>query len=265
MRDLPNFITTVNEIRDRLYKSGSCAKLVHLVISGSDLYGFSSVDSDIDYRGAFFTHTPIVLGLRITPDSFITNFTDQEGRLVEVELFEIKKLCGLLIKMNCNVLEHIFAPPLESTSEFLTLRELTRKMLAKKGTYDSYKGMATFNYKKFILTGKKKTVKKYLYVARALMAGIYFLENNTIQPNIVELGKYLKEYNIIDQLVGAKQDGYEESFLAADIPEKGIESSLNSLYERLDTAYTKCNLPELVSSEDYLKLNNFVVKTRKNF
>ena len=144
-----------------------------------------SSDSDIDYRGTYQIHSARLLGLEKPKN--VVEFTQGEN---DVVLFELEKEIKLALVGNCNVLEHIFAPQIVRTSEFVALRTKILNSFGKVGIYNSYKGMATENYKKFILQGRN-TIKKYLYVFRSLMAGIYVLTTDLIEPNIITLNKHL--------------------------------------------------------------------------
>ena len=175
--------------------------LFSLYISGSDLYGWRSQNSDIDVRGIFVLNKNKFLGL------------EKPIEILEVEsehdivLFEIKKAISLALKGNCNMLEEINATQLYKKSDFIKLKHLINNSVGKKGVYNSYKGLAEFNYKKFILQGRN-TVKKYLYVFRGLMAGIYVLQTGRIQPNINELNKYFR-ISEVHKLLEIKKKGTE--------------------------------------------------------
>jgi len=230
-------------------------RLIYLTISGSDLYGFPSKNSDVDYRGCFQTATSNVLGLRRRRDVI-----EMEPDIV---LFEVAKELNLAIKGNCNVLEHINAPAIYSTPEFLEMRELVNDNMSKNGIYNSYRGMAMFNYKKFILKGKKK-YKKYLYVFRGLMAGIYALETGIIQPNINILNKYFK-IKEVSKLVELKKAGAEEEE-AQDLVISGqLDKLIPPLIERIDRAYAKSKLPERIDPRGFKEINKWLINLRRNF
>ncbi len=230
-------------------------RLLYLTISGSDLYGFPSVDSDVDYRGSFQTATNNLLGLK--------GVRDVIEMKPDIVLFEIEKELNLAIKGNCNVLEHLNATPIYSTPEFLEMRELINDNLTKNGIYNSYRGMAMFNYKKFILKGKKR-YKKYLYVFRGLMGGIYALETGRIQPNINELNRYFK-IKEIQHLVELKRAGAEESE-AEDLVISGrLDELIPPLIERIDKAYMNSNLPERLERQEFERINRWLIELRRDF
>lgn len=224
------------------------------MISGSELYGFSSIDSDIDLRGIFVYNTNRFLGL------------DQPRDVIELKigkydivLFELKKALGLIYKGNCNELEHLMTEPVYTTIDFLELQGLV--VLNKKGLYKSYKGLSDFNYKKFILKGRKNTVKKYLYVFRGFMAGIHVLETGIVQPNMDELNKRFKIPEV-KELLKLKREGKEHDPIPDNLETGRIEEQIDKLRQRIDRAYMRSKLRE-PDEDDRKELNNFLIKVRK--
>lgn len=232
--------------------------LFSLTISGSELYGFSSEDSDIDYRGIYIKNTNKLLGLG-RPREVIE--IDGEHDIV---LNELRKEINLALKGNCNVLEHLSAKQIYTTPEFLVLKPILLSSYGKDGIYHSYKGMATYNYKKFIMSGRKNTVKKYLYVFRALCAGIHVLETQVIQPNILALNKYYKIPEL-KELIKIKIKGKEKEPLPTHLNKGQIEAQIIKLFERIDKAYLKSNLPEKSSLEDEKEIESWLIKMRKKY
>jgi hypothetical protein len=233
------------------------ARLLNLTISGSDLYGFRSEDSDIDYRGVFITDTNKLLGLSVPRDVFEKEF---EGN--DIVLFELQKEINLALKGNCNVLEHISAKQIYSTPEFLSIKPLVLNALGKDGLYNSYKGMAQFNYKKFVASGQKNTVKKYLYVFRGLLAGIYVLETSEIEPNINTLNAYFKIPEI-KSLIKLKVSGKENDPLPENLDRGQIEQVILNCFQKLDSAYQRSKLQNIPSEDQVEEINKWLINVRK--
>jgi predicted nucleotidyltransferase len=236
-------------------------KILFLTISGSHLYGFTSRNSDVDYRGAYIAATDTLLGILESPPQY-----GQIIGLDDVELFEVKKFLGLALKMNCNIWEHIYSDRLMivKTKEFLDIRTILHSMVSKGGLYHSYEGMARGNYDKWIKTGNEYTIKKFLYVVRALLAGLYFLENKKIEPDINILNSKYGD-KTVDGLVDLKRRGLEKDQL--DPHTKIAEKShilINKLFVDIDEAYTKCDLPETPTNEDFLRVEAWLKKIRRN-
>jgi predicted nucleotidyltransferase len=245
-----SYVATVK----RLVDEEQNGKALYITISGSDLYGFPSKDSDIDLRGTYITGTEGLLGLS-SPRDVIEAKPD-------IVMFEIKKELGLALKGNCNVLEHINSPWIYKTWEAVELKEMVNNSIGKRGLYKSYKGMAESNYNKFILQGRQ-TTKKYLYVFRGLMAGIHVLETGIIQPNIINLNKYFKIPEV-KQLVQAKIQGNEvEPLKDAELLDSGVlDELIVKLLERIDRAYVKSKIPDHPDEDSIEAINKWLIERR---
>ncbi len=154
----------ISNLKNGVHSRGG--KLLNAYISGSHLYGWESKDSDIDIRGCYILRKENFLGLD-KPKEVIEIKTEDNKDIV---LFEIGKLISLALKGNCNILEELNSPQFYKNADFINLKQLINNAFGKKGIYNSYRGLAEFNYKRFILRGKN-TIKKYLYVFRGIDGG----------------------------------------------------------------------------------------------
>src|SRR3954471_14429678 len=80
-----------------------------VTVSGSHLYGFSSVDSDVDLRGAFLAPLDSILGL-ISAEETIERKLDRHGQEIELVAHEAAKYLHLLGRNNGYILEQVFSP-----------------------------------------------------------------------------------------------------------------------------------------------------------
>ena len=229
-------------------------RVIYITISGSHLYGFTSKDSDVDYRGTYIAGTENFLGLHRQRD--VINMKP------DIVMFELAKEINLAITGNCNVLEHINAEPIYRTAESLELKQMVNNTFGKRGLYGSYRGLAEFNYKKFILRGKK-SYKKYLYVFRGLMAGTYALQTGRIQPNIVELNKYFK-IPLVKELVEYKIAGTENEEVSDLVDSGELDAIIPPLFERMDKAYDRCKIQPDADEEEMIKINKWLIEQRRN-
>lgn len=254
----------INQIKKLVHQEYS-GKLINVCVSGSHLYGFESKDSDVDLRGCWLIDTNNLLGIH-APRDYVER-TDGEYDIV---LFELKKEIGLLNKGNCNVLEHMFANQLFTSDEYFELKKIISLNLNIPGLYNSYRGMAWENYNKFCLKGMH-TVKKFLYVFRAILAGMYVIEHRIIQPN---LGKLIegKEstyyYEPIMELIRLKKQGLEKDFLPdSSLPK--YHKLVENLLSTLDMMYEQNKPSEKVQAElNHARerdLDAFLKKIRKNY
>ncbi len=243
----------ISKIKNRVHSAGGT--LLNAYISGSHLYGWESEDSDIDIRGCYVLRKENFLGLT-KPKEVIEIKTEDDKDIV---LFEAKKLISLAIKGNCNILEEINAPQLYKQADVVKLKQLINNAFGKKGIYNSYRGLAEFNYKRFIMAGRN-TVKKYLYVFRGLMAGIYCLQTGLIKPNIEELNKHFK-IKEVNKLLEIKRKGLENEPLK-DLEEGTLDGIIKNLFDKIDEAYLKCKMPETPAKEEIEEINKFLIKLR---
>lgn len=246
----------VSFVKRELSKKG--ARLISLCISGSHLGGYNSVDSDVDYRGVFIFNTKEILGLK-KPKGVI-ELKIGNGDIV---LIEVEKAIGLAIKGNGNVLEHLSAPQIYSTREHIKLKRLFN-ILPKNGIYNHYRGMAYNNYRQFIVSKKKLSVKIYLYILGSLMRGIYALQTGKIEPNILKLDSHLHVSGVAD-LVERKRDGTEEVLLPEDTSYKALETTIHMLFEQIEKAYSESALPDEMPDENIVEIDRFLKRARKKF
>ncbi|MBN2334491.1 nucleotidyltransferase domain-containing protein [Candidatus Bathyarchaeota archaeon] len=244
-------IKVIAQIKNELDREFN-GRLLNLMISGSHLYGFESKDSDVDWRGYFLTGTENLLGINKPRD-----ILELEPDIV---IYEIQKETELAIKGNCNALERFNAKPVHSTGEHRSLLKLVNNTYGKIGLYNSYRGMAYQNFKKFILQGKK-TYKKYLYVYRGIMAGTHALETGRIQPNIVDLLKYWKIPEVKTVLEYKKQ-GAENVEVQGLIDSGELDSIIPEMFERMDRAFDRSKLREYPDPDLIDEINKFIIQLR---
>jgi len=253
MMNIKDEIKLISKLKNKVYsKNGT---LFNAYISGSHLYGWESKNSDIDIRGCYILKKENFLGLNTPKEVIETKIGDKD-----VVLFEIKKAIKLALKGNCNILEGINAQQFYKQADFVKLKQLINNAFGKRGIYNSYRGMAEFNYKKFILGGRN-TVKKYLYVFRGLMAGIYCLRTGLIEPNIEKLNKHFK-IKEVNKLLDIKRKGLENEPLK-DLEEGKLDSLIKKLFDKMDEAYIKCKMPEEPTDEEIEEVNKFLISLRK--
>ena len=148
-------------------------------ISGSHLYGFSSVDSDVDLRGCFLLPIRELVGLS-SPNETVEPKGEVDGREVEGVSHEIGKYLRLLAKHNGYVLEQIFSPLVLSGGEFLDrLRPLAARCVTRH-CYHHYRGFLQTQRK---LMDKEHEIraKTLLYAYRVAMTGVYLLQTGRVE------------------------------------------------------------------------------------
>lgn len=221
-------------------------------LSGAHLYGFASKDSDFDIRGCHIDPTKAILSLQKPRD--VIEITEGDNDFVSQEL---EKFIGLMLKPNGNVLEQLHSPLVIMTSkEHKELKKLAKGCYCKR-LYFHYNGMAMQNYKKFLEKGKN-TVKKYLYVLRSLMTGIYLLETGKLEPNITITNKHFK-FPVVKELIRIKVE--EQATLPRNSAiHNQAQKLIADLFYRLKESREKSKLPE--EPKNKKELNDFLVQMR---
>ncbi|MER6945084.1 nucleotidyltransferase domain-containing protein [Nonomuraea sp. NPDC000554] len=89
--------------------------LAFATVSGAHLYGFPSVDSDVDLRGVHVLPAEQVVGLRTGPETLDRTWT-RDGVEVDLVTHDLAKFCQLLLNRNGYVLEQLLSPLVVSSS-----------------------------------------------------------------------------------------------------------------------------------------------------
>lgn len=227
---------------------------IFLSISGSHLFGFDSPDSDYDVRGCHIAPLKEIISLH-QPKQTIEFVKVIEELDMDIVSHEVGKFLKLLIAPNGNCIEQIYSPHIIITTKYhKTLMQLTQGCICKK-LEAHYRGMATQNYKKYVAK-ERATAKKYLYVLRSLLAGIYAMQTGKIEPNINKLNQKFK-YNLVDDLIREKTAEKKE----INKNPEAIKLILK-LFNELEDAKKNSNLPDVPTNID--KINDFLVKLRLN-
>jgi predicted nucleotidyltransferase len=117
--------------------------LIFMVIAGSNMYGMSTPESDIDKRGVCVPPMNVVLG-------FAKNFEQQDYSNEDTVVFSLAKFMKLAADCNPNIIELLFAPE-ESIVKTSPLWEELRKrrfeFLSAKA-YHTFTGYATGQLKR---------------------------------------------------------------------------------------------------------------------
>jgi len=156
-------------------------------ISGSHLYGFSSVDSDIDLRGCFLAPVRDLIGLK-SPNETVEPKGDFAGREVEGVSHEVGKYLRLLGTNNGYVLEQIFSPLILSGSDFLKqLRPLAARCVTRR-CYHHYRGFLQ-TQRKLMDKQPELRAKTLLYAYRVVMSGIHLLQSGEVEAHLPTLNE----------------------------------------------------------------------------
>ncbi|MEH1130711.1 nucleotidyltransferase domain-containing protein [Micromonospora sp. CPCC 206061] len=227
--------------------------LVFATVSGAHLYGFASVDSDLDLRAVHVLPTAEVVGLRTGPDT-LQHTGMRDGVELDVVSHDLLKFARLLTDRNGYVLEQLLSPLVVVTTAVHTdLKTLAGGLITRHHAHH-YLGFATGQQKLYTKTGR---LKPALYTLRVLLTGIHLMRTGQLETDLRVLGTGLA---YVPDLIAAKREAEHGPLpdgavrhLAADIPRLRAE---------LETARDTSPLPEQPDPSTINTLHDLVVRTR---
>ncbi|WP_239089722.1 nucleotidyltransferase domain-containing protein [Sphaerimonospora thailandensis] len=233
--------------------AGQPHRLAFATVSGAHLYGFPSVDSDVDLRGVHVLPLDEVIGLRPGAET-ITRSWNHDGVEVDLVTHDLAKFCRLLLSPNGYVLEQLLSPMIvRSSTVHEELRSLAPRCLTRHHAHH-YLGFARTQRRRF---EKTAGLKPLLYAFRVLLTGIHLMRTGELVADLTRLGggpPYLPE------LVSAKCTA-EHGGLAADAPDRTrLAADLDRLAAELERARDESRLPEAPSARN--AVHDLLVRTR---
>lgn len=229
--------------------------LLFATVSGAHLYGFPSLDSDWDIRGAHILPAENVLGLLPLEDT--VELSSKEGVELDIVSHDIRKFFGLLLKANGYVLEQLYSPIVVLTSpEHEELKIIARGCITRFHVHH-YLGFAANQWKLF-LKEEPHRVKPLLYVFRVLLTGIHLMETGEVEANLCVLNDHFR-IPFVPDLIARKTGGVEQQVLGSDEMEY-FEGQFTALDKRLVEAGEKTHLPSENSAK--VPLNDLLVRLR---
>ena len=234
--------------------AGERHPLAFATVSGAHLYGFPSVDSDVDLRGVHVLPAEEVVGLR-TGEETVTRSWVREGVEVDLVTHDLAKFCRLLLGRNGYVLEQFLSPLVVCTSPLHEeMRGLARGCLTRHHA-NHYLGFARTQRRLFDRTGE---LKPLLYTFRVLLTGIHLMRTGELVADLTLLLGGAPPY--VAGLVAAK-GAAEHGRLPDGVPGgERLAADLDALTARLEDAGDASAVPDVPSAHD--ALHDLVVRAR---
>lgn len=224
-----------------------------VTVSGAHLYGFPSVDSDVDLRGCHQLPLREIVGLA-TPTETVDRSSLLNGIEVDIVSHDVGKYFTLIGKNNGYVLEQIFSPIVVRGGEFLDeLRNIATRCITRHH-YHHYRGFYG-TQRKLIEKQESKTAKAVLYAYRVLMTGIHLMRTGRVEANIVLLNEDFS-LNAISELIHMKT---AEKVAPPELDWEFHAKELDRLESELDSSYESSHLGE---DRDWDGLNEFLIRLR---
>ncbi|WP_433788824.1 nucleotidyltransferase domain-containing protein [Actinoplanes sp. CA-252034] len=227
--------------------------LVFATVSGAHLYGFASVDSDLDLRASHVLPAHEVVGLRTGPET-VERSGDRDGVELDIVSHDLRKFAKLLNSRNGYVLEQLLSPLVVVTSELhAALKDLAPRMITS-GHAHHYLGFAHGQQRLYHNTGR---IKPALYTLRVLLTGIHLMRTGEV---VCDLGVLGARIAYVPELIAAKREAENgpmparaAAYLAADIP---------ALRAELEQARDESALPGYADPAAVDELHDLIVRTR---
>ena len=228
-------------------------ELVFATVSGAHLYGFASVDSDLDLRACHVLPVTEVVGLFTGAETLqIDGWHD--GVELDVVSHDLLKFAQMLNSRNGYVLEQLLSPLVVVTSDVHEeLKSLVPGLLTRHHAHH-YLGFAAGQEKLYTKTGK---LKPALYTLRVLLTGRHLMQTGKLETDLNILGADLP---YVPELIAVKREAEHGPF--PPDAKAAVERDIPRLRADLEAARDSSHLPEHQSSEAVDALHDLIVRTR---
>jgi predicted nucleotidyltransferase len=227
--------------------------LVFATVSGAHLYGFASVDSDLDLRAVHVLPAAEVVGLRTGPDT-LQHTGVRDGVELDVVSHDLLKFARLLTGRNGYVLEQLLSPLVAvTTAVHHELVALAGRLVTRHHAHH-YLGFAAGQQKLYATTGR---LKPALYTLRVLLTGIHLMRTGHVETDLRVLGTDLA---YVPDLIAAKQ--HAEHGRLPDGAAPRLATDIRRLRAELETARDTSPLPEHRDPAAVEAIHDLVVRTR---
>jgi uncharacterized protein len=156
--------------------------VIYRCVVGSQAYGLNRDSSDVDRRGIYLPPADIQWSLYGVPEQL-------ENQASEECYWEMQKFLSLALKANPNILECLYTPLVEQTSEIADMILSKRHIFLSKLVFQTYNGYVMSQFKKLEqdlrATGDIKW-KHAMHLIRLLLQGISILKQSHVPVLVAE-------------------------------------------------------------------------------
>jgi uncharacterized protein len=156
--------------------------VIYQCVVGSQAYGLSREGSDIDRRGVYLPPADLDWSLYGLPEQL-------EFRETEECYWEFKKFLILGLKANPNVLECLYTPIVEKSSEIGDALRARREIFLSKLVYQTYNGYVMSQFKRLEQDLRSQGEIKWkhaMHLIRLLLQGITILRSADLPVHVSE-------------------------------------------------------------------------------
>ncbi len=213
--------------------------VIYRCVVGSRAFGLDTDSSDTDRRGIYLPPADHQWSLFSVPEQ-LENDETQEA------YWELAKFLRLALKANPGILECLYTPLVEHTTELAEELLAMRSVFLSKLVYQTYNGYVLSQFKKLEQDLRTRGAIKWkhaMHLIRLLLSGITILREHTVPVRV---------------------DAYRERLLAirrGELSWAGVDSWRLELHRAFDAAFATTTLPE---RPDVDRANAFLVKARRS-
>jgi hypothetical protein len=229
--------------------------VIFATVSGAHLYGFASVDSDLDLRGVHLLPAADVVGLRHGPET-VQGGGLHEGTELDLVTHDLAKFCRLLLRRNGYVLEQLLSPlVVHTTALHDELRAVVPQVVTRHHAHH-YLGFAATQWQLFGRTGQ---LKPALYTLRVLLTGLHLVRTGEV---VADLSRLADGHDLpyVPELIAAKRAGEHRAFTGADVAD--VTRDVARLRADLERARDTSPLPERPDPAAVDALHDLLVRAR---
>lgn len=225
---------------------------IFATVSGAHLYGFASVDSDLDLRASHLLPAAEVVGLHTGPDT-LTSDTWRDGVELDVVSHDLLKFARLLNSRNGYVLEQLLSPLVVHTTPLhADLIALAPGLITRHHAHH-YLGFAAGQHRLFTSNGE---LKPALYTLRVLHTGLHLMRTGTVVADLPTLNTL----PYVPDLIASKREAEHGTFPTA--LRATWEQDVTRLRTSLEEARDASALPDHPDPGAVAALHDLVVRAR---
>lgn len=212
--------------------------VIYRCVVGSNAFGLSGENSDVDLRGIYLPPASMHWSLYGLPEQIEKTDSDEV-------YWELQKFLTLALKANPNVLECLYTPLIEHATPLAHELLAERTKFLSRLVYQTYNGYVMSQFRKLeqdIRTSGELRWKHVMHLLRLLLSGITILQEHSVP---VDVGPYK------DRLLSVRRGQMSWD----DANKWRLE-----LHKIFDKAFEETTLPE---RPDYEWANSFLIKARR--
>jgi hypothetical protein len=212
--------------------------IIYRCVVGSQAFGLSGDDSDVDRRGIYLPPADLHWSLYGVPEQIENNDTQEA-------YWELQKFLVMALKANPNILECLHTPLVEHATPLAQELLAARKRFLSKLIYQTYNGYVMSQFKKLEQDLRARSEIKWehaMHLMRLLLSGISALREGELRVRLDEER---------DALLTIKR---------GERPWPDVNAWRLRLHKEFDEAFASTRLPE---RPDYAWANEFLLKARR--